>query len=278
MKIELQKRKKGLFEKIFTYPSFSLRFGVSIGILLFFSLLAVILIIPRITTWANRFSALNLLLQGITLIFGIVAAFFALKQLTESRYSKLEEMGGKDLRAGRYFSALSNWREALFIKPTSAVLLNLMEAYLISEELKDFDEMLGYLEKKKSFQQKTIKEPKDYLIYCYLKVFRSLFIENMGAAKDCLKEMLDFTAEKEFKQNIGWSFDDVKKCVLYKQLTGDHKKVADNLIYYLERRLTTEDEKLFKSGNYLFPANVKLIQSNQEKMYKVSSNNLIAIN
>jgi len=278
MKIELKKCKKGLFEKIFPYPSFSLRFWVSVGTLLFLSLLAALLIIFIKTSWTNIFSALSLLLQTLTIIFGVVATYFALKQLTEARYSKLQEIGGKDLRAQRYSSAISNWKEALLIKPTSGILLNLMEAYLISEEFKEFDELLKYLEKKKRLQQKTIIEPKDYVIYCYLRTFRNLFVENLGAAKDCLKEMINFIEENEFKQNIGWDFSDIRKSNTYKKLTGDIQKVADNLMYYLEKRLTEDDIQLFKSNNYLFIANVKLIQSTQEKMYKVSSNNLVVMN
>lgn len=261
MTLEFKKRKKGIFERIFTYPSFNLRFSISLLIVLFFSSAAVITVIIKTSAWQNRLTCFSLLLQGATLVFGVVATYFALQQLTESRQSKLEEVGGKDLRGERYFNAMSSWRDALYIKPTSSIFLNLMEVYIIAEELKDFDELAKYLKKRKSFQRKTITEPKDYIILCYLQIFRGLIVENMGVAKEHLIEMVSFIKKEEFKASLGWNFNDIKKSPPYLRLTGDHKITADNLILYLSKRMTLKDNAKFEAGDYLFPPTLLLLKS-----------------
>jgi len=252
MTLEFKKRKRGILEKIFTYPSFNLRFGISLVTILFLSSFAVIIIIIKTNDWQNRLMCFGILFQGVTLVFGAVATYFALQQLTESRHSKLEETGGRDLRNSRYFNAMSSWREALYIKPTNSIFLNLMEVYIIAEELEDFDELIKYLKKKKSFQRKIMTEPRDYIIFCYLQIFRGLIVENMGVAKEHLAEMINFIKTEGSKASLGWNFTDIKKGPSYLKLTDDHKKTADNLILYLDKKLAPEDIIKFENENYLF--------------------------
>lgn len=98
MNLDFKKRQRSILEKIFIYPSFQLRFWVYT--ILFFVLIGVptFLIIPKISTWSNRLAGINIALQGMTLIFGVIATYFALQQLTDSRFSKLDESGVAFLR------------------------------------------------------------------------------------------------------------------------------------------------------------------------------------
>ena len=251
MRLEFKERKRSILEKIFVYPSFSLRFWVYSIILFVLICVPTLLIIPKISNWSNRLSGINIAIQGMTLIFAVVATYFALKQLTESRFTKLEEIGMRNLQSKKYFLAIKNWREALYIKPDSSVFFNLMETLLTAQQLKEFDELVGYLEKSKSFQQSIMLEPQDYIIFCYLKVYRNLIVENMGVSKGYLKEMTSFIQDNKIQINIGWNFNDIKDGGPYKKLTGDHKTVVDNLIKYLSGQLSPEEKNKFESNNYL---------------------------
>ncbi len=261
MRIEYKKRKKSLFERIFKYPTFSFRFWFSSSSLIVIALIALLVIIPKISTWDNRLTALSLAFQCIALIFGIIATFFALTQLTESRFSKLEEIGLSHLKNMRYFNAISSWKEALYIKRNSTVFFNLAEAFLIAGQIQDFDEIISCLEKKKSFQKNVLEEPRDYMIFYYLRVFRALMVENMGVAKNYLNEMVDFVKKENFQSTVGWTFDDITRCEYYKKMVGDHKVVADNLIKYLDRKLVIQDRAIFESNDYLFVPKTPLIQN-----------------
>lgn len=251
MKLEFKKRERSTLEKIFVYPSFSLRFWLYSGILLFITVGVIVVIIPQISSWSNRLSSINIFIQGMTLIFAVVATYFALKQLTESRFTKLDEIGMQNLKNKRYFVAIKNWREALYIKPDASVFMNLIETLLAIQEFKEFDELIGFLEKSKSFQRSIITEPRDYVILCYLKVYRSLIVENMGVAKSYLNDLISFIVKNNFQLSIGWDFSDIKNSEPYKKLVGDHKTVLDNLIKYLLKQLSPEEKVRFESKNYI---------------------------
>lgn len=251
MKIEFKKRRRDVLEKIFVYPSFSLRFWFyTVGLLILVGI-PTLFIISQISTWSNRLSGMNIALQGITLIFGVIATFFALRQLTESRFSKLDESAMESLKNKQYFRAINIWREALYIKADSGIFFNLMETLLAAGQEDEFDIFLGHIEKSKSFQQSIITEPEDYIIFCYLQIFRNLFVENMGAAKCNLKILIEFIKENKSQPSIGWNFDDIRDSTPYNKLIGDHKTVADNLVKYLEKQLSPAEKIKFENENYV---------------------------
>jgi hypothetical protein len=255
MRIDFKKRKRSILENIFVYPSFSLRFWLYAFILFIVAGIPTLIIIPKISILADKLAGIDVVLQSVTLVFGVIATFFALRQLTESRFSKLDELAMQNLKSKEYFRAIGNWRGALYVKPDSGVFLNLIETLLTVEQFDEFDQFVGYLEKSvffhRSFQQQIITEPKDYIVFCYLQTLRSLVVENMGVAKGHLKELTDFVKENKFQSSVGWDFRDIQSGGAYKKLIGDHKTVADNLIKYLSQQLDQDQKVKFESDNYL---------------------------
>lgn len=248
------KTKKSLIEKVFIYPSFNLRFWLSVAVLIVVFAIITKLALAFATNKDDIYQTLNLIIQVAMLVAGVIAAYFALRQLTESRYLNLTELGMQYLRRNPpgYSKSIQVWKEALYIQAEPNTFLNLAEVLVISEQFSDFDQYVSYVEKNSSFQHRVLQESSDYLIFYYLQAIRQLIVKNMGEAETKTKQLVAWVKSENLTQRVNWQFVDFTRSESYqKKLIGDHKTMTDNIIKYLSRELTPEQISKFESGNYL---------------------------
>lgn len=186
---------------------------------------------------------LTILGQVLTLVFAIFVGYFAFLQVVENRLEKLREQGYAYFKVQSYRRAIQYYEEAHSINPKSCIILpDLVELYLITQEEEKFKRKLELLEK-------IVIEDAEKIAYYYLKTAWFLFNEDLRRAKQELSILIDF-AKRASLAYVPWQFDDIKKTEIYKSLTGDARKILDNLISYLSKRLTPQQKNDFENGNY----------------------------
>ena len=246
------KNKKGFWENVFLYPSFNLRFFSVVFLILFIFLFMVRLVVPLIGNFSDKISVLSLFTSLVTLVLGILAAYYALRQLVEARFTGLDEGGLQELKNKRYFRAIRKWKEAFYIRPDSGVFCNLAEAYLLIADFDSFDQHLKNLSAGALIQPTMFQEESDRLIILYLEIVRQLLVENLGEAKKKLTNLVKLClGAKLVLNNFGWDFRDLTSSDTFNNLpTGESKIILNNLILYLQKKISPLRKKEFDEGNF----------------------------
>lgn len=247
-----KKAKKDFWEEMFEFPSFNIRFGYT---LLFVSLVFLILgwivlfKLELVSGSSDHIAVVNLLVQLATLVLGVFATYYALRQLVETRFNGLDESGMQELRRNHYSRAFEKWREAFYIKPDAVVFTNMCEALLLLGDYEKFDQYVRMSEKT-SFQKKGIlTEPSDRITLRYLRVARSLLEENQGEAKKHINEIVALVKEHKLI-GFAWDFIDIQQSINYQTLEGDCRTIFDNLISYLSKKMPSSIIEKFEEGQY----------------------------
>lgn len=243
-----KKVKKNIWERTFSYPSFNIRFGYTLGTILTIFILFSCFLIFKTTIAVEPsevVSLLNLIIQSATLVLGIFATYYALRQLVETRFTGLDQAGMQELKQTHYSRAFEKWREAFYIKPDPKVFNDMCEVLLLMQDYNTFDE---YVEK--SFLKKDIfQESSDKIIILYLKSVRHLLVKNQGEAEKSIEKLVKLVKEKTLL-GFSWDFIDIQISPMYQDLSGDCKKIMDNLISYLSKTIQTSRKIDFESGNF----------------------------
>jgi tetratricopeptide (TPR) repeat protein len=241
------------WEKFFIYPSFNLRFWVPIvgGFIIAFCVILFIINKLELKKDLNSlFAFLNIAIQSLLLVFAIYSLFIIYRQLVESRFEKLVTEGRTYIKSKNYVNAINCLKEALFIKEDNKIALELLELYLIIGNFLKFDESIknynigGML-------KKIISEPEDELILNYLLSTRYLLVENLGEAKNFIRQAIKIREEKLSKNHRPlWDFNDLRTSNIYQGLRGESRKILDNFLRYLENVLDEEQKEKFEKGNF----------------------------
>lgn len=248
----MEKVDKGFWEVIFKNPSFNIRFGCTLSlVLLVFALVGGFVL--RKTTLidgvGNQIEFINLLIQTATLVLGIFAAYYALRQLVETRFTGLDEAAMQEHRRQRYNRAFNKWREAFYIRPESSVFTNLCESLLLFGDYETFDKYMTLLDEDSSLQKNILEENSDKIILLHLKSIRNLLVKNQGEAEKHIAEIISVVQDGGFP-NLDWDFLDLSRSQKFLDLNGECKKIAENLIMYLKKEFTPEQKAIFESGDY----------------------------
>ncbi len=245
------KIKKEWWEKIFPYPSFNLRFGCILTVVLvcFFVFTYILLGYSELTQSASdKIATLNLIIQGATLVLGIFAAYYALRQLVETRFTGLDAAGMQELRNKNYVRAFDKWKEAFYIKPETPVFLNMCETLLLIGDYELFDQNTKMLEQGEVLQE-LVKEVSDQQILLYLKSIRHLLVKNQGEAEKYIAESLKL-AKKNTLLSPRWNFGDVRTSIPFANLQGECRQMSENLILYLSNEMLPTRKADFENGNF----------------------------
>jgi len=249
----MTKHQKNIWEKIFDYPSFNMRFGLSVALVIVLAGIISALyffLYPKITphNTTDTFAFINLVIQLSLLILGGMAAYYALRQLIETRFNSLEQAGMDQIKDRRYSRAIEKWKEALYIRPDSKIFINLCEAMILAQEYDLFDQYIKMSETKK-FKQKVLHEPSEHIIMLYLQAIRHLVVKNQGEAEKHITKLVKMV-KKHSLRGLHWDFMDFKRSPSYLELSGECKQIADNLVMYLEVTLPKNIKEDFENGNY----------------------------
>ena len=169
----MKKVKKDFWEKILLYPSFNRRFGFALVVILIFFLFFTHFILFRlqiVEEISDQIAILDLITQGATLLLAILATYYALRQLVETRFTSLDEAGTQEIKRKHYSRAFDKWKEAFYIRPEALVFASLCESLLLIGDFDTFDEYMKIPEWKKEIFQ----EVSDQIILLYLKSIRNL--------------------------------------------------------------------------------------------------------
>jgi len=246
--------KKNFWEKFFVHPTFNIRFGFSVAFLIILSIICVTIGIKflKISDLNEKLNFINVVIQGATFLFAVIAVYFAFRQLIESRLDKLKTNAYGYLKTKNYEKAIQLWKEAFYIKEEFDTFANLLEAYLITKSYKEFDEEIENL-KKIGLIEKLVNGYRESIIFLFLKITRHLLTENIGNAKPYLENIINLIKEKNLTLERGflmWDFSDLKQSEAYTNLKGESIKILDNLIRYLTDSMNFEERKSFEEGNY----------------------------
>lgn len=251
-----KKVKRGFWEIIFDYPSFNKRFAFIIIVAAFiFCVISYFLLfkVEIFETISDKISVFNSIVQMATLVLGIFAAYYALRQLVETRFTSLDEAGMQELKHKHYGRAFEKWREALYIRPDAYTLTNMFESLLLIGDYKTFDIYTGTLYHKEIFQ-----EIHDQIILLYLKTVRHLLVKNQGEAEIYLREIVSIVRQESLS-GFSWDFLDLKTSETYQNFQqGECKNILDNLISYLEGTIQPLRKKEFEEGQFASQAEEKL--------------------
>lgn len=196
-------------------------------------------------TTADQIAVVNTIIQTATLVLGLFAAYYALRQLVETRFISLDNAGMNELKLIHYSRAFEKWKEALYIKPELNVFSNMCEALLLMGDYETFD---GYM--KKPLNMDTIEESSEKIILLYLKTVRHLLVRNQGVAETYITEIVQL-AEEDGLESFNWDFRDLQTSVSYQNLRpGDCKFIIDNLISYLSQTIQPTRKTDFENGNF----------------------------
>ncbi len=237
-----------LWNKIFKSAALIQQYWKFIIAFSFIFVLTLSIIIVKIQDESDLYSILNLVIQIATLVFAIFVGYFAFAQVVENRFEKLKTKGKDQLDRKKYKRAIQNWEQAHLIKrKDSDTLADLLEVYLIVKNFRKFDERIKEL-------GKLIIEESDTVTFHYLRAIRYLLVENLGEAKERIKNLINFTKENPRSLEIfSWEFDDIKNSDTYTKLHGESKIIFDNLASYLDAKLNEEESQKFEGENYSFP-------------------------
>lgn len=248
----MKKSKKDVWESLFIYPSFNLRFlSYLFLIIVMFSFITYITFInlKLFNNISEQISALTLIIQTATFIITAFAAFYALRQLVETRFNSLDSSGLFELKNKHYAKAFDKWKEAFYIKPEPNIFFNLCETSLLLGNYEIFDEYMAMINRPGPFKNEIFRENYDQIILLYLKSIRNLLVKNQGEAEKYLSELVDLV-KKEGLPNLVWDFLDLEMSLRYQDLTGECKIMGDNLISYLSKKIDPEKKKEFEKKKF----------------------------
>lgn len=251
----LRKIKNDFWEQFFRYPSFNKRF--------FFTLVLILLIFGALTYFllfklniANgifeQMAVFNLIIQLATLVLGIFAAYYALRQLVETRFTSLDEAGLNELKNSHYSRAFEKWREAFYIKPEATVFTNMCESLLLMGEYDAFDQYVEISQGEGFLKKEIIQESSDKIILLYLKAIRHLLVKNQGQAEKYIESLITL---KEGMLGFQWDFMDLRRSLAYQNLSGECKNIAENLISYLSKNIQPTRKRDFEEGKFASQVN-----------------------
>lgn len=246
-----RKVKKDFWEQLFKYPSFNTRFGFTVGfILLIFAIITFSIFKLKIVEGvSDQIATLNLIVQLALLVLGILAAYYALRQLVETRFVNLDEAGMQELKRNHYSRAFEKWREAFYIRPEAAVFTNMCESLLLIGDYDTFDQYARMSESSDFLNKRIIQESSDQIILLYLKVIRHLLVKNQGEAEKHISDLVKL-ANDDGLSGLQWDFLDLQRSPAYQDLSGECKNIAENLIAYLSKTIQPTRKTDFESGNY----------------------------
>lgn len=255
----MKKNNKNIWEIFFTYPSFDKRFKVAISIILIIFITISLFMIFGTDNFKGPqdiVALANLMVQSATLVIGILAAYYALRQLLENKLTPLDEAGHRELREKNYSRAFDKWKEAFQIKQDVDAFNNSSEALLLSGDYKTFDQYMKIPDSKAFLKKETFKDPADQMTILYLKAVRHLLEENQGLAKAYIQKIIQLAQERG-SSSINWNFQDLQSSKNYLSLAveGDCKHIIDNLIAYLSKEVSSTPmsdsrKESFEAGNY----------------------------
>lgn len=254
---------KDFWERMFRYPSFDSRFAFIISVVgIFFLTLTYILLIrsPIVDNISDQIALLNLILQGAMLLFGIFAAYYALRQLVETRFNSLEEAGMQELKRKHYSRAYQKWSEAFYIRPEVPVFANLSEALLLLGDFETFDEYMRMSERTEFLKKQLFQEESDQMILLYLKSMRQLLVRNQGAAEIHLAALVALVTEHSLS-SLQWDFLDIQTSRLYQDLSGECRNMADNLISYMSKTMNPVRIVEFEAGRFSSQSEEEVLNS-----------------
>ncbi len=245
----MKKVAKNFWEKILPYPSFNKRFQtVLIGILVILSVITyIIFLATKPSDLSEKVAILNLMIQAATLLLGIFAAYYALRQLVETRFISLDEAAAQALHRHHYVHAGKKWVEAFYIRPDPRIFTNLCEALLLTGDYEKFDQYMYMSEKTDSLSKDIFHESSDKIILLYLKITRHLLVKNQGEAENYIRELI-LLVTAEGLVGLEWNFMDLQVSEKYQNLTGECKDILDNLITYLTKVIIPARKLEFESG------------------------------
>lgn len=248
----MKKVKKDFWEEIIPYPSFNIRFGLTLFVaLLFFCTLAYFAIfkLEIVVGVSEKINALNLAVQSATLVLGIFAAYYALRQLVETRFTSLDEAGSREIERKHYSRAFDKWKEAFYIRPEASVFTNFCETLLLIGDYEAFDHYMKFPELPGLFKKDIFQENSDQIILLYLKSIRHLLVKNQGEAEKYLSELIALV-KKDGLPGLQWNFLDLRTSRSYQDLNGECKDMAENLISYLSKNIPEVRKEDFEAGNF----------------------------
>lgn len=243
--------KKDFWEQLFVYPSFNTRFGFTVGfILLFFIVITFAFFKLKIIEGiSDQIAVLNLIAQLILLVLGVLAAYYALRQLIETRFINLDEAGMQELKRNHYSRAFEKWREAFYIRPEAAVFTNMCESLLLLGDYDTFDQYARMSESSSFLNKNIIQESSDKTILLYLKAVRHLLVKNQGEAEKYIADLIKLV-NSDGLLGFQWDFLDLQRSPAYQDLSGECKNIAENLIAYLSKTIQPTRKTDFEAGNY----------------------------
>lgn len=246
-----RKVKKDFWERLFKYLSFNTRFGFTVGlILLIFAIITFSIFKLKIVEGvSDQIATLNLIVQLALLVLGILAAYYALRQLVETRFINLDEAGMRELKRNHYSRAFEKWREAFYIRPEATVFTNMCEPLLLIGDYDTFDQYARMSESSDFLNKRIIQELSDQIILLYLKAIRHLLVKNQGEAEKHIFDLVKL-ANDDGLSGFQWDFLDLQRSPAYQDLSGECKNIAENLIAYLSKTIQPTRKTDFESGNY----------------------------
>lgn len=249
----MKKVKKNFWEELFIYPSFNARFGfIFILTLVFFIVIGywVLFKLYLIDNISDQISVLNLLVQSLTLVLGAFAAYYALRQMVETRFNSLDETGMLELKNKHYLRAIQKWKEAFYIRPEIYVFNNLAETFLLLGDYDAFDQHANTLQRTGLLKKEIVQENSDRITLLFLKSVRHLLVKNQGEAEKHLSKIVDLISEINGLSGFRWDFSDLKDSESYKFLDGECKIIMDNIIAYLTKKMSPKKKEEFESGSF----------------------------
>ncbi len=261
----LKKINKNFWEKIFNYPSFNIRFRFTlIFVLLIFCIILYFLLFVynKIEGVSNQIAIINLITQSATLVLGIFAAYYALRQLVETRFIGLDEAGIHEMKRSHYSRAFEKWREAFYIRPEAGVFTNMCESLLLIGDYDSFDQYIQ-MSQDKGFKKEIFQEPSDKITLLYLRAIRHLLVKNQGEAEIQIAEIIKITKEDSLL-GFSWDFMDLRSSLVYQNVNGECKNIAENLIAYLSKTISHTRKKDFEEGNFSSQVNEQKIIENTD--------------
>lgn len=268
----MRTKKKSLWELMFKYPSLNSRFYITLAVV-FVVAGAIYYVIYKngssLNTFEEHVAFLNLLVQALILILGIFGAYYALRQLVETRFTGLDQAGMSQMKNKKYTRAYEKWKEAFYIKPEVVVLKNLCEAALLSGDMITFDHFINLSHDKALTSRKMIIERDDEITFLFLLAIRHLLVKNQGEAEKHIAKLLELLDGKETIK-LDWDFSDLQSSTLFLDLIGECKKIAENLIAILKNELSEEQREYFIQGDYAIEESVEEENNNQTQDHPIS--------
>lgn len=247
----MKKARVDIWEKIFVYPSFNIRFGYTLSFILFVFFLFIFIYfrLNLVSSASDIIASVNLFVQLATLILGGFAAYYALRQLVETRFTGLDQAAYQELKGSHFSRAVEKWREAFFIKPEASIFISMCEALILQGDYPTFDHYIETSSSKSFLKRKIIEEYSDKIILLYLKIIRNLLVKNQGEAEIHLTTLITFANKQELPA-LDWTFIDLQRSDIYQKLDGECRIISENLIAFLSKTMLPNRLQDFLSGKF----------------------------